>query len=451
MTTLPADPRRLAWDILRAVEEGAFADAELARRFRKQALDERDRGLATQLVYGTIAWQGLCDHVLETLGRSPNKLDTAVLTLLRLGLFQILKLDRVPDFAVVDTAVDLSKRHRNGGAAGLVNALLRRFLREEKTVRIPPDASVTERLAILYSHPAWMVDLWVRMLGVDDATDLLTANNQPAPTVLRVNSKRTSREDVISLLQPMAARPAALSPVAVECKLRGPLTALPAYRKGLVTAQGQASQLVGFLATPGSSGSVLDACAAPGGKATHIAERGPGGTRITALDRSHSGLVLLRKSAARLGLAVATICSDARSLPLTADTDFDSVLLDAPCSGLGTLRQHPEIRWRRHPRDIRELATKQSSMLAELASHVKPGGTLVYSTCTIVAEENQDRIGAFLHAHPGFTIDDPRPYLPETARHLVGDDGFLRTYPHRDDTDGFFAARMTRKRNSPHP
>ncbi len=444
MAAAKADPRRLAWDVLREVERGGFADALLAAQLGRKVLDDRDRALTTRLVYGTIAWQGTCDHVLSALGRRAADLDPAIRTLLRMALFQLLELDRVPDFAAVDTAVRLSKRHRGGGASGLVNALLRRFLREGKDLQIPDDAAPATRLALLYSHPVWLVEAWIEQLGADECEQLLRANNTPAATVLRVNQKRATREQAVEALAPITARACSLSPTALECDLRGALGDSTAYRDGLVTPQGEASQLVGFTVPIGTATHILDAAAAPGGKATHLAERGA--ARVTALDVSHTGLVLLRRNARRLGLEVDTVCADARVPPLRDRSRFEAVLLDAPCSGFGTLRQHPEIRWRRRPSDIRDLARRQTAMLDAIADHVAPGGYLIYSTCTIARDENEARVESFLERHRDFVLDPPVDDLPETARGTVGNDGYLRTYPHRQGTDGFFAARMKRNR-----
>lgn len=439
-----ADPRAIAWSVLRAVERGAFADAELARQLRGMALDDRDRALATQLVYGTLAWQGLCDHILATLERPAARLDAAVRCLLRMALYQVTKLERVPDFAVVDTAVELAKRHKRG-AAGLVNALLRSFLRSGKDARLPPASDVAARLAVAGSHPRWLVERWLAQLGTEETAALLEADNRPAPTVLRVNRRRGDRDAAIAALdgEGCAARPARYVGDAIEIELRGPLDRLRAHRAGLVTAQGEASQLVGLM-IPAGSASVLDACAAPGGKATHVAERTGG--RVVAVDQAAAGTVAIRRQAARLGVDVAVVRADARHLPLRRDASFDAVLVDAPCSGLGTLRQHPEIRWRRQPRDVARLTALQSAILDAAAARVRPAGVLVYATCTTLAEENERQIGAFVARNADFAIDDPRPDLPPASGSLVDEDLFLRTWPHRHGLDGFFAARLRRRK-----
>ncbi len=437
------DPRHLAWLVLRAVERGAFADAELARALGAADLDQRDRGLATQLVYGTLCWQGLCDYLLGRLERPAKGLEAAVRTLLRLALFQIVKLDRVPDFAVVDTSVELAKLHKNGAAAPLVNALLRRYLRQRDGIALPPASDVAAHLAVSNSHPPWLVEAWIAELGRDDAELLLAANNCAAPTVLRVNRNGIGRSQAIAALQDDGCEAAATaySPDGIEIHSSAPIETLSLWQRGLVTAQGEASQLIAHL-VPAAAVGVLDACAAPGGKSTHLAERGHG---VLALDRNRIGLRRLRQLAARSGGDIAHACADASQPPLRSSTRFDAVVVDAPCSGLGTLRQHPEIRWRRQPRHLRELAGVQAALLDAVADHVASGGSLVYATCTIAAQENEHRITDFLAAHPDFAIDDGRRDLPAAARQLVGGDGFLRTFPHRHGMDGFFAARLRRQ------
>lgn len=440
-----SNARQIAWLVLRAVEAGAFSDAALARHLAGAGLDERDRALATQLVYGTLAWQGLTDHVLAGLGRLPQTLEPEIRTLLRMALYQLTKLDRIPEFAAVGTAVELAKQHHRGRAAGMVNALLRGFLRNRRDLRLPPRSDLAAHLAAAHSHPRWLVQQWLDQLGTDEAESLLAANNVAAPTVLRVNARRATRRRAIAALAAdgCAAQPTRYSPFGLECTLRRPLMRLAAFAGGLVSAQGEASQLVAQM-IPHDAERVLDCCAAPGGKATALAERTTGGTAIVAIDITEAGVAAVAAQARRLGVPVDTVRADARQLPFAIDRPFDAVLVDAPCSGLGTLRQNPEIRWRRQPADIAELARLQSRILATAAVCVRPGGCIVYATCTLIDEENASRVKRFLDAHPEFHVDDPRGDLPAAAAELVGDDGFLRTFPHRHGLDGFFAVRLKR-------
>lgn len=440
--TPPSDPRALAWRVLAAVEAGAFADAALGTTLRGAGLAVRDRALATQLVYGTLAWQGLLDHVLAGLGRPAARLDPPLRTLLRLALFQLVKLDRVPDFAAVDTTVALAKTVNGGAPSGLVNALLRRFLREGRPLFLPPPEAPAY-LALAHSHPAWLVERWRAEIGAAETEALLAADNAPAPTVLRVNRPRVTRQRALAALADagIAAHATTFAADGVVLDTTVDPAALPGHEEGWFAPQGEASQLVGALLGVAAGGRLLDACASPGGKALAAAAAG---ARVLGLDPHRAGLARLRSEAARLGLGVAVAQADALAPPLAASARFDAVLVDAPCSGLGTLRQHPEIRWRRTPKDLVARAVVQGRILASVAGHVAAGGALVYATCTLAQLENDDVVAAFLAAHPEFTRDDPRPLLPAPARALVDAAGALRTYPHRHGLDGFYAVRLVR-------
>jgi len=440
------DPRRIAWRVLLAVEDGAFADAALGAALSGMRLEARDRALATQLVYGTLAWQGLLDHVLASLGRAAAALDAPIRVLLRLALFQLIKLDRVPAFAAVDTAVDLSKTVKGGAASGLVNALLRRFLRDGKPLALPDETDRQAYLTLATSHPSWLVDLWRRELGDAEATALLAANNTPAPTILRANPLRASRERVLAALADagISASPTRFAAHGIVLEQPVDPTSLPAWRDGWYAVQGEASQLVGALIGVMPGARVLDVCAAPGGKALAAAEAAGGQALVVGIDRAHGGLRRLRAEAVRLGTAVGALRADSTRLPLAPAARFDAVLVDAPCSGLGTLRQHPEIRWRRRRRDLAALATLQAQILSAAAAHVRPGGSLVYATCTIAQAENEAVVDAFLATHGEFAAQAATPYLPPAAQALVDARGALRTLPHRDQLDGFFAMRLKR-------
>lgn len=443
---LRADPRALAWEILRRVEEGgAYADALLGHTLRTNKLERRDHALLTRLVYGTLAWQGYLDHIIAVFcRRPPAQLDVPVRTMLRLALFQISLLSRIPAFAAVSTAVELAKRFRGGAAAGLVNAVLRRAVAGWQDVSFPsrqddPIGHLSARL----SHPRWLVERWVAQFGVDETEALLRADNEPAPTVARLNRLRSELGRLLDELR--GAREAELcsySPVAIRIGDGGGSEAVPAYAAGLFSLQGEASQVVSFLVDPQPGERVLDACAAPGGKATHMAELMDNRGEIVAVDINARGIERLRRLARRLGLSIVrpTVTDVLTWHP--GEALFDRVLVDAPCSGLGTLREHPEIKWKRKPEDIAARANLQRQLLLRAADWVRPGGILVYATCTIAAEENDDVLTWFVAQRPAFAVDDPRPSLPPGVHGLIGSDHVLRTFPQRHGLDGFFAARL---------
>lgn len=439
--------RRLAWEILLAVERGRFADAELGRRLAKGSLDERDQALVTRLVYGTLAWQGWLDHLIEMCSRPPERIDAPVRVLLRLALYQLEKLSRVPDFAAVDTAVSLAKAFRRGAASGFVNAVLRRFLSERvRLARPDPESGRAEELALAFSHPRWLVEQWVRELGLEETRALLAANNEPAPTVLRANRLRGGREALLAHLAGagFSVAPTQIAPDGLVIEHRGDPSRLPGFSEGLFSVQGEASQLVTLLLGVGRGQRVWDACAAPGGKSTYLGELLHNQGTVVATDASAAGVQAIRAGARRLGLT----CVEARHADAASNphpdhaVSFDAVLVDAPCSGLGTLRQHPEIRWRRRPEEIPLLAERQSLLLDAVLPWLRPGGALVYATCTIAHAENERVVAEFLARHRWVTIADPRPFLPQAAHPFVDGQGMFRTFPHRGGLDGFFAVRF---------
>lgn len=445
----PANARALAWQILQRVEsEGAYADALLGRELRASALAARDQALLTRLVYGTLAWQGYLDHIITAFARRPPAdLDVPVRIILRLALFQTCVLTKIPDFAAVDTAVRLAKRFRGGAAVSLVNAILRRATAGWRQVPFPsPDDDPAGYLALRLSHPRWLVEHWLSRFGFEETEALLRANNEPAPTVLRVNRTQIDPGQLLTRLRGAgyAVEPTAYSPVGIGIESAGTPERIAGYDEGLFSLQGEAAQLVSFLAAPHGGACVLDACAAPGGKATHLAELMGDRGEIIALDINRRGLARVERMAQRLHLSIVQTAAADATTWLPSGESFDCVLVDAPCSGLGTLRQHPEVKWRRSPSDITARAGLQQRLLFHLADCVRPGGTLVYATCTLTGEENENVLAAFLRRQPQFVIADPRPLLPDNARHLISTDGVLRTFPHRHGLDGFFAVRLQR-------
>jgi 16S rRNA (cytosine967-C5)-methyltransferase len=440
------DARALAHEVLvRVGTTEAFADVLLAERLRGARLGPADAALATRLVYGTLAWQGRLDHHLAGLVTSPlDRLEPAVHAALRLGLFQLLFLGRVPAYAAVDSSVRLVGRTRRA-AAGLVNAVLRRAAAAGRAGLPLPDAAADAlgRLAIEWSHPRWLVERWARDFERDDLIRLLARDNEHGPVALRANRLRTTRDALQGELAAAGADAApgewAADAIVVRrgaARLRG----TTAWRDGRFAFQGEASQLVVPLLGLGPGMRVLDACAAPGGKTVHAAAL-VGGGEVVALDVRPAGVARVRREARRLGAdAVRTLAGDARRPPLGGA--FDAVLVDAPCSGLGTLRRHPEVRWRRRPEDVARLAALQSQILAGVGPLVRPGGTLVYAVCTLMREENEDVIREFVAASPRFVVDDLSHGATGRVREAICRDGFLRTLPHRDDLDGFFVARL---------
>ena len=446
MSALPSRPREIALAIIDRVDRRkAYADVLLNAHLERAALAPADAALLTHMVYGALRWRGRIDWVLARLLRNPlEDLDPLVRNLLRLGGYELLFLDRVPAYATVNALVDLARRRAGPGKARLVNAVLRRIAARERDAWSPPAAD----LAALVSHPPWLIDLWREQFGREDGRRLMEANNQEAPLVLRANRLRISRDALLERLcaRGIDARPGTWSPLAVRLRGATSPAELAEFRNGLCQVQGEASQMVGFLIDPRPGMRVLDVCAAPGGKATHVAESMDGRGEVVACDVSERGVARVAGNARRLGLDCirARVCDATEALPGESGA-FDRVLVDAPCSGLGTLRAHPEIRWRRTARDLDRLAALQAGMLDQAAPRVRPGGVLVYATCTLSRVENEQVVEAFLERHRDFAVDVHAVdvHLPDTARPMRAGPYFL-ALPHRHDTDGFFAARMYR-------
>jgi 16S rRNA (cytosine967-C5)-methyltransferase len=441
------EARTLAAAVLQRIErDRAYADVALDAVLRTSRLDTRDRALATRLVYGTLAWQGRLDwHLAALARREPAALDPPLRTVLRLGLYQILFLDRIPAHAAVATSVDLAKRLAPAGA-GLVNAVLRRAVRERTALPLPdPVTAPVRHLAVAFSHPEWLVAHWRERFGDADLRALLAADNQAAPTVLR--ARRSGRDALIARLSAagVGAEPCRFAPDAVRVSAAAP-HALAGYAAGAFSVQSEASQLVVLLLDPQPGMRVLDACAAPGGKVTYIADLMGDRGLIVALDRRRRGAQVIARAARRLTLgAIATTVADARCASrVLRDVLFDRILVDAPCSGLGTLRAHPEVRWTRTPTDLVRLAALQRDILEGVTPLLRPGGVLVYATCTIGDEENEGVVRAWLAGHSDLATEDAAQHLPRPAAGLLDRWGALRTLPHRDGLDGFYAVRVRR-------
>jgi len=451
--------RRAAVEILIQVDQqSAFADVLLGNRLENQivAYAPPDRRLLTRLVLGTLAWQGRLDYEIAALSsRKLDRLEPGVLAILRLGLYQLRFLSRIPKHAAVDTSVGLAHENRaTRGAAGMVNAILRRAARD--TVALP-DRAADEigYLAIAHSHPRWLAGKFAEWFGIEGAERLMAANNEAAPNVIRLNLARGERQSLIDELcrdgfeiAPDDRLPKTIGRLPETIVLdSAPKLDSSCYRRGLFYPQSEASQLVARMLAPRPGAMAVDCAAAPGGKATHLAEIvGPSG-RVLALDWNLAGLRKARALAARLNdLNLSFVRADtAVALPLKpASCEF--VLLDAPCTGLGTLREHPEIRWRLRAGDLKRMGAVQSSMLESAAAAVREGGVLVYAVCSLAPEEGREVIGQFVARHREFALDSNPPikYLIPEA---FDAGGTMLTRPDRDGNglDGFFAARLLRR------
>ena len=423
--------RRLAFEVLTEAERGRTRVAERLARPDVDALSPRDRAFLHELALGTLRHRGFLDHALGgSLDRALSRIDPAVLTILRLGANQILRL-RVPDRAAVSESVELA-REVAPRATGLVNAVLRRLARDGPPPEPDPQADPMGWLTTVGSLPRWLAQRWLARLGPETARARAAALLETPPVVFRLNPRVRGVEARLAA-EGVVARPM-IVPGAWHLQ-EGTLTTFAAER--IVYLQDQGSQMIAHLAAR-PRGRILDACAAPGGKSTLLADLGAE-ARVFAAELSIPRLATLAALVAKWGAAnVHAVGADARRPPLRGP--MDAVLLDAPCSGLGTLGRHPDIRWRARAADLGGQARRQRELLEGVAPLVAPGGTLVYATCSIEPEENEEVVDPFLEAHPEFTIA-PRP----TWADAFADGRFLRTRPERDGGDGFFAAPLMRR------
>ena len=422
--------RKAALDILwRVAREGAYADVLLGNRLPE--FETNDRRLITLMVLGTLTWRARLDFEIERLASRPlAKIDAAVLEILRLGLFQLRHLDRVPKHSAVDTAVTLANsERRTRDASGFINAVLRKAARQDAPAfEIANDEIAT--LALTHSHPRWMAERLVASFGHADAESIMAANNAAAPTAIRLNLARASREEIIERINQDGLEVVGEGRFPETLILRGsPHLDSQAFREGLFQVQSEASQLVARMLAPAPGGIVVDCSAAPGGKATHLAEMVGREGRVIALDLNFAGLRNTRMVAQRLGHSnvFCTRADASLAVPLKP-ASFDFVLLDAPCTGTGTLREHPEIRWRLRSTDPARLAKLQLAMIHNAAALLRPSGALVYSVCSLMPEEGEAVVASFLADHLKYEIDQT-----------------LLTRPDRDGLDGFFAARIVRR------
>ncbi len=366
--------------------------------------------------------------------------------LLRLTLYQLLFLSKIPDYAAVNEGVELAKRYGGKRAGGLVNGVARKILREKDKLRNPnPEDNLEFYLAVTWSHPDWLVKRWLKCFGREETESLLKANNEESPLILRTNRLRGDREVLIETFRQKGfhAMPTPWSPQGIQVKGVAAVDKLPGFQYGLFQVQGEASQLICYLLDPKPGERILDACATPGGKTTHLGELMRDRGELIATDISARGLEKLRENVQRLALtSIRSFLVDVtRGLTGPLAKPYDRILVDAPCSGLGTLRSHPEAKWHRDERDIQRLSRLQKIIVNQISSYLKPGGILVYSTCTLTQEENEGVVEDFLDRQKGFVLESAGSYLPQGAQSLVRGKYFL-ALPHKHNTDGFFAARM---------
>ncbi len=448
-----SNARQVALDILSHLHRGnktldywiERADPEIHK------LHRADRAFAHALVYGTLRWQGRLDFMIDQLARKPAKIDPLVRILLRMALFQMHHMERVPHSAAVHTAVELAKQNRRVWSSGFVNGVLRRAAAgPDKIVWPGPNQGIHLALAVEQSFPPWLTHRWIERFGVDQARRLCEVINTIPSITVRTNTLKTDRGSLMNTIdkETGSATATQYSPEGIQLRsLSRPMTQWAAYSNGWFQVQNEAAQLISHLVAPKPGESVWDACAGLGTKSAHLAQMMEDQGAIVATDLQSSKLERLAKEMVRLGVTVVM----PRTMDLTnARIDdvlfrFDKILVDAPCSGLGVLQKNPDGKWRVSEEEILRSAIRQAVILDHVAPCLRVGGTLTYAVCSFEPEENEGVVEGFLQKHPGFAIDIPQMATASQANHLITSEGFLKTFPHNNSMDGFFAARFVRK------
>lgn len=439
--------RELTLKILVAISKGGYSNL-LLDRYLKGLKDARDRALITEMVYGVLRLKNRLDYIIKDFSRlAINKMEPVVIQALRMGVYQLLFLDRVPDRAAVYETVEAVKAFSNKGAAGFVNAVLRNISRNKEQISYPdPLKDQKSYLSDYLSHPQWLVDYWLKIYGFEKTRDLCEYNNQPGELVIRINSLKVKEEDFLQIYKKAGFDlwPTWLPQSYLVLDNRG-VERLPLYKEGAFFVQGLAAALVGYIMNPLPGMRILDMAAAPGGKSTHLAELMGNQGEIIALDIHEHKLKLINDNCKRLGVEIVkTLKCDSRYFK--SEEKFDMILLDAPCSGLGLIKQKPEIRWNKSMADIKKMTALQLEMLENALSLLKDGGILLYSTCTLTREENQNNIARILELYPDIIgIEDIQEDLNRLALKGIleaDDNGLLEIFPPDSQSEGFFIAKL---------
>lgn len=440
------DAREVALKVINEVmHNDAYANIALAREINRQKLSDQDRRFITELVYGTIKAKATLDWMISHYVNRPlDKIAPVILNILRMGMYQMFFLSKIPVSAACNQAVELTKKYGHLGTVKFVNAVLRNAGRApEKIVYPNKQQELAKFLALTYFHPEWLVKRWIIRLGAEAAENLCSINNQTPPLCLRTNTLKNTREELMVILESegVIAEPSQWTPEGIICHSSPALSTLKSLREGLFQIQDESSMLVAHILDPQPGELVIDTCGAPGGKSTHLGALMKNKGRVVSGDIHEHKLALTRENAHRLGInIIETLLFDATTIGKKFPMQADRVLVDAPCSGLGVLRRKADSRWRKEEAMLQELPKLQRAILNSAADCVKVGGFLVYSTCTTEPEENQEVISSFLQARPEFILEKTGNFLPITKR----DVDMVQLWPHIDQVDGFFIARLKR-------
>ncbi|MGA1875187.1 MAG: 16S rRNA (cytosine(967)-C(5))-methyltransferase RsmB [bacterium] len=441
--------RGIAVEILSRIdEEKAYSDILLAEALKDTPLSQQDKRLVTMLVYGVLRQRNQVDWFIENVAVQPiTDLSSSMKAILRSGVYQLLFLNRIPASAVINEAVNLARGYGHPGSAGFVNAVLRQLQRRLPAIHFPEkELDPIGHISLSFAHPEWMVRRWLERYGIDECIALCKANNQQPQLTIRLNTLKVPAEEAPAYLAADLEEltPSGILPEGFSLAGPRPLMLTSSYRKGYFEIQGLSSMLAARTLDPQPGELILDACAGRGGKTTYLAQLMKNQGLLIALDRLPQKLQSLRRRSHRLGILIAqAVCGDITSEPFKLQ--FDRILVDAPCSSLGILRRHPEIKWIRKESDLAELHPRQVSILESSSHFVKTNGILVYSTCSFEPEETSHVLEEFLQRNADFRREDIQKFIPASLHSAVEEDGFLRIYPHRHDMDGFFIAVLRRR------
>ncbi len=450
--------RDAALQVLLSVErEGAYANLELQKLARTKKLGPQDTSLLTELVYGTLRRQGTLDWVIDQFSKVPvSRMNYIIRSIVRMGVYQLLYLDKIPPRAVCNEAVELAKSRGIRGLAGFVNGLLRTISSKKGEIAFPdPREKPALYLSLKYSHPLWLVERWLERFGMEETAALCRANNEPPAVVLRCNTLKTTPEQLRKQLtkEGLVVHPSALVQEGVIVEKAAYLPELKSFQEGLFTIQDESSMIASIVLNPTAGSMVVDACSGPGGKTTHLAQLMKNRGKILALDVHQHRLDLIESACRRLGVnIVETILLDARELAEKIGQKADYLLVDVPCSGLGVIRRRPELRWRVQAGDLPLHRQQQLEILGQAAKCLKTGGKLVYSTCSTEPEENTGVVNSFLKKYTEFIPEDLTALLPfplaDQRDQFDAKKGYLQLLPHRHGTDGFFLSCFRKVRES---
>jgi 16S rRNA (cytosine967-C5)-methyltransferase len=433
----------------RVLREGAYSNIAIKQELDKGSLTKLDKALVTEIVNGTLRNLTRIDWIISQFVKK-SKIEPWIEDIIRCGIYQLLFLEKVPDSAVCNESAELARKHGHEGTVKFVNGVLRNISRNKDKLEYPDKEKDTVKyLSVYYSHPEWMVDKWVKDFGREFAEELLQANNEVPAFTIRCNRLKIDRQMLMEVLtgENIECEVGKINPEAIYIKGTSAIEDKESFRKGYFQVQDEGSMLVAHVMNPEPGDRILDMCSAPGGKTTHIAELMSNQGEIVARDIHRHKLKLVEESCRRLGITIVrTEPYNAMELDEASLESFDKVLLDAPCSGLGVMRRKPDLRWKKEADDFVELAKLQKSMLELGARYVKPGGVLLYSTCTINKSENIEVVKAFLNGSTDFQLESIEGKIPDNLVSSSAAQGYLELYPNTHGTDGFFIARMRKRR-----